>query len=366
MDIVITNANINDLCAVFHRLRREDGSIPVEGEKNEYFPNAGDKNLVKRALGKGFNINHKEDVEEYVKFVVSTPIGTWDVRRVTDMNHLFDDMTFDFADAKYYHVNDDLTLGDEITVGDDGPHKHLNRWDTSNVTNMSSLFSNCERLKRIFDERYEINWDTSHVVKMDMMFALSRAYLGDAYLSEFNVSNVISAAGMFLYCEKFTADLSSWDVSKLEDAESMFSGCRKFNSDISNWDVGNIKRPDNMFEGCKKFNRDLSKWRFSSLKRNGEALDPTSGIFMFIDSLMSRYPKKWPRLATLPTHESPGIEEATGGRRHRRKTKKVRNQAKRGGSRKSRKGRKAGRRTRNAKKHAKRQKAKATRRHSRN
>jgi len=62
------------------------------------------------------------------------------------------------------------------------------------------------------------------------------------------------------------------------------------------------------------------------------------------------------------------VEAATGGRRrrHRRKTKKSRNQAKRVGSRKARKGRKAGRRTRNAKKYAKRPKAKATRRHRRN
>ena len=221
-------------------------------------------------------------------------------------------------------------------------------------------------------------------------------------------------------------------------------GCSKFNSNISNWDVRNIEEPDNMFEGCEKFNQDLSNWRFSPQpKHNALALNPKSGLFMFIGSPMSRYPQKWPSLATIPQippkcmteaeyetcekdeetgeirdflgqvverkdavklpdapqcynretlrqlvatygYKNPYTrqpvdekwldeqliegdceEAATGGRRHRRKTKKSRNQAKRGGSRKSRKGRKAGRRTRNAKKYAKGARAKATRRHRR-
>ena len=86
-------------------------------------------------------------------------------------------------------------------------------------------------------------------------------------ISEWDVSKVKSARGMFYLCEelKSVGDISKWDVSKVTNMSFMFCDCYSFNQNISDWDVSNVTNMSSMFYRCEKFNQDLSKWDVSNV-----------------------------------------------------------------------------------------------------
>ena len=152
----------------------------------------------------------------------------------------------------------------EIQGTKDNPNwqADLNCIDTSNITDMSDLFSG-----KFFDiyglSGFNGNiskWDVSNVKDMSRMFVFSE-FNGD--ISNWDVSNVKYMTAMFFNSE-FNQNISNWDVSNVENMKSMFSDS-KFNQDISNWNVSNVKDMSYMFENSP-FNRDISKWNVSNVK----------------------------------------------------------------------------------------------------
>ena len=73
----------------------------------------------------------------------------------------------------------------------------MDKWDTSECTNMYTLFYVCDKLTSL-------------------------------YLIKFNTSNVTVMDGMFYGCERLTSlDVSSFDTSSVTSAISMFYGCSR-------------------------------------------------------------------------------------------------------------------------------------------
>ena len=89
--------------------------------------------------------------------------------------------------------------------------------DLSRTTSLESAFSNCHSITTI----PSINrWDTSNVTDM---------------------------SGMFNYAEFFNQDLSGWDTSKVETMKQMFMHATSFDQNISDWNISNVTTMDNMF-----------------------------------------------------------------------------------------------------------------------
>ena len=127
---------------------------------------------------------------------------------------------------------------------------HIRTWDTSNITDMSQLFSN---------ERDD-NLDTTNF---------------NDDISDWNTSNVTSMFKMFFGAEEFNQDLLtkydsdtnklSWDVSKVTSMNAMFSAegnqtHNKFNGKINNWNINSLNGDGlhRMFYYCKFFNQDIN------------------------------------------------------------------------------------------------------------
>ncbi len=130
---------------------------------------------------------------------------------------------------------------------------HISKWDVSQITDMSELFSGIEE----FNEDIS-NWDVSNVTNMERMFEGCTSF--NQPLDTWNVSNVENMEEMFKDCSIFNQPLNSWNVSNVTTMESMFSGCIGFNQPLNNWNVSNVKNMSYMFIGCSKFNQPLNNW----------------------------------------------------------------------------------------------------------
>ena len=91
----------------------------------------------------------------------------------------------------------------------------VNFSDTSNVTSMAGMFFTC----LVFDQ--PVNFDTSSVLNMASMFYQCRAF---NQVVNFDTSNVGSMFAMFFNCFVFNQDISSFNITNMTSAASMFLG----------------------------------------------------------------------------------------------------------------------------------------------
>ena len=126
----------------------------------------------------------------------------------------------------------------------------LTNWDTSNVTNMSNMFSDCT-----VDELVVSGWDTSNVTNMSNMFD---SFFGTLIgISNWDTSNATSMSNMFnSICTIEILDLSNWDTSNVINMSDMFRGLISIinthfkHLNLSNWDTSNVTDMSNMFRDC--------------------------------------------------------------------------------------------------------------------
>ena len=149
----------------------------------------------------------------------------------------------------------DLRYGFSFT-NDDNPNKIiqfvLDDYDTSNVTDMSYMFSGCSSLQKLDLS----NFDTSKVTDMCHMFS-GCSSLEELDLSGFDTSNVTCLFLMFCGCSSLEKlDLSNFDTSKVTDMCRMFDGCSSLEElDLSGFDTSNVTDMRCMFDGCSSLEK---------------------------------------------------------------------------------------------------------------
>ena len=139
----------------------------------------------------------------------------------------------------------------------------LSNFDTSRVTDMSSMFSNMFNLTSLNLS----NFDTSRVTDMNSMFR-NMFNLTSLNLSNFNTSKVTNMYGMFYGMYNLTMlDLSNFDTSKVTDMEYMFSGMSNLTSlNLSNFDTSKVTDMKYMFNGMYNLTTlDLSNFDTSKV-----------------------------------------------------------------------------------------------------
>lgn len=132
----------------------------------------------------------------------------------------------------------------------------VSKWDTSNVTDMSTLFSGANSFNQ------PLNWNTSKVTDMSQMFNGASAFNQPI---TFNTTNVTKMTEMFRYANAFNSDISTIDTSNVYIMNGMFSGANNFNQPVGSWNMKNMTSAYQMFNGASKFNQSLNNWDTSKL-----------------------------------------------------------------------------------------------------
>ena len=138
----------------------------------------------------------------------------------------------------------------------------LSGFDTSKVTNMSSMFGSMSKLTTLNLSSF----NTSKVADMSNMF-YGMSKLTNLNLSNFDTSKVTNMSGMFSIMPSLTTlDISSFDTSKVTDMGFMFSSMSKLTTlNISNFDTSKVTYMRYMFNNMSNLTT-LNLFHFDTSK----------------------------------------------------------------------------------------------------
>jgi len=136
--------------------------------------------------------------------------------------------------------------------------------NTSNVTDMTYMFSGCNQLTSLDVSKF----NTASVTNMQCMFS-GCSQLTSLDVSNFNTASVTDMRSMFYDCSQLTSlDVSNFNTASVENMNSMFYGCSQLTSlDVSNFNTASVTNMGYMFSGCSQLSSlDLSNFNTASVK----------------------------------------------------------------------------------------------------
>ena len=199
----------------------------------------------------------------------------WNVSRVTDMSYMFFGAREFRGDLRGWNVSN-VTDMRSMFHGARVFNSPIGNWGskTSKVTNMSYMFSGALNFNQDLNA-----WDTSNVTNMYSMFYNGFLVDGDpstisafnGEISNWNTSKVISMSYMFFGTPfnkpiDYNSQTGAWNTISVTNMDGMFSSSR-FNQPISNWNVSNVTNMEYMFRNNTQFNQLISTWNTSKLIR---------------------------------------------------------------------------------------------------
>ena len=164
----------------------------------------------------------------------------------------------------------------DITVGDDNnPYQQLYMQRTANETSMVGLFSYTPATSNL--DLSMMN--TSKVTDMSYMFSNCKVPYLD--LSGFDVSNVANMERMFYSCTS-EINIDGWDTSNLTNTNNMFYGFTNGGKylDLSVLDFSNVTKTDSMFESCNVDYIDVRNLNLNLAKLNELPFKSVSGTVL--------------------------------------------------------------------------------------
>jgi surface protein len=134
----------------------------------------------------------------------------------------------------------------------------LNYLNTSEVTDMSSMFYNCRKVTALNVSGF----NTDKVTDMSQLFYGCETLGTLTGLNQFNTVNVTNMHGMFGYCWALpTIDVSSFDTKNVTDMGDMFGRCVGLTSlDVSHFDTSKVTDMSSMFQSIRLSSIDISSF----------------------------------------------------------------------------------------------------------
>ena len=190
--------------------------------------------------------------------------NNFNTSNVTNMSHMFSDCSsLTSLDLGSFNTANVTNMVGMFYKCSSLEKLDLSSFNTSNVTEMNSMFNNCSSLTILNLS----NFNTTNVTNMSDMFA-GCSSLTSLNLSSFNTSNVTSMSYMFCNCSSLTSlDLSSFNTSNVRDMREMFVNCESLTSlDLSNFNTAKVTNMNFMFKSCSSLTSlDLSSFNTSNV-----------------------------------------------------------------------------------------------------
>ena len=172
----------------------------------------------------------------------------FDTSNVTDMHSMFAGCSsLTSLDLSGFDTSNVTYMSYMFQMCDNLSNVDLSSFSTSNVTNMRSTFESCGSLIRLD----LTSFDTSKVTDMNSMF-YECGSLTQLNLTSFDTSKVTDMAFMFTSCNSLISlDLSNFDTSNVTNMLWMFGLCYDLTSlNLSSFDASAVTKMDDIFTGC--------------------------------------------------------------------------------------------------------------------
>ena len=170
-------------------------------------------------------------------------------------------LTWDKSNNSYtYNTKDRLNLYYVKPGYNNGTYAYLleSPASTPNENKIKSVIFSGSYSGNTYNFTYKLNlsdWDTSNVTDMGWMFSNCHG-LTYIDLSKFNTSNVTNMSSMFYNCNSLTyLDVSKFDTSNVTDMSFMFESCNSKSLDLSNFNTDNVANITGMFKSCTSLER---------------------------------------------------------------------------------------------------------------
>ena len=96
-------------------------------------------------------------------------------------------------------------------------------------------------------------------------------------IASWNTSEITNMASLFSGKAGFNEDISRWDVSNVTSLYCTFSGASSFNGDLSRWDVSKVTFMTCMFSDATSFDQQLGDAWARSTARKSSMFERSSG-----------------------------------------------------------------------------------------
>jgi surface protein len=189
-------------------------------------------------------------------------ISSWDTSNVTNMNSMF------YSNSSYDNpFNQPIGSWNTAKVTDmsymfkaSSFNQPIGSWDTSNVRDIRYMFSYAQ----LFNQPIG-SWNTAKVTIMARMFEDS---VFNQPIGSWDTSNVTDMSTMFassISTTYFNQPIGSWNTAKVTGMSAMFYRNSKFNQNINSWNTANVVNMANMFTNANVFNQPLNNWNTSNV-----------------------------------------------------------------------------------------------------
>jgi surface protein len=191
--------------------------------------------------------------------VLNSPanINTWNTTNVTNMSYMFTGATAfnqpigDWNTANVINMN-------AMFSGASVFNRPIGSWNTIKVTNMSFMFQNALSFNQPIG-----NWNTPNVTNMGYMFYNTTAF--NQPIGNWNTTNVTNMSWMFNTASVFNQPVGNWNTPNVTDMSYMFTGATSFNQPIVNWNTAKVTSMSNMFSWTSAFNQPIGAWNTANV-----------------------------------------------------------------------------------------------------
>ena len=223
-------------------------------------------------------------------------LDTWNTSNVTNMSLMFDSSEAEKLNISNLNTKNVRSMNGMFSNLSTSGFKDLDlsKWDTSNVTDISRMFT----LNYSTEKINVSNWDTSKITKMEDAFSGVHNLKEIKGIENWNTSNVKTIHNMFAYSENLKSlNLSKWNTSNVEDMSELFLGAEGLAYlNIENWDTGKVESFDNIFSNTALTHLKIGN-KFAKTKLTDNPFKSLDDFFPSYDSNEIRqHNYKWTKL----------------------------------------------------------------------